>query len=109
MRQLHPIPFYGWAASMPWRERLLLMILVAKLGGYWGHRLSHKVPWYWRFHAVQHSAAHIDWLVNSCARPFYMAFGRFSALMTVYLVGLAQPSGASPDQLPILYTVIATT
>jgi sterol desaturase/sphingolipid hydroxylase (fatty acid hydroxylase superfamily) len=88
---------------------LLLIILVAEVGGYWGHRLSHEVPWLWRFHAVHHSAAHIDWLVNSRGHPLDIAFGRFSALLPVYVVGLAQPSGASADLLPMLYTVIATT
>jgi sterol desaturase/sphingolipid hydroxylase (fatty acid hydroxylase superfamily) len=67
------------------------------------------VPWHWRFHAVHHSAAHIDWLVKSRAHPFDIAFGRFSALLPVYLVGLAQPSGASVDLLPMLYTVISTS
>ncbi|MCX5951929.1 MAG: sterol desaturase family protein [Cyanobacteria bacterium] len=109
VRHLQPIPFYGWAASLPWRERLLLIILVAEVGGYWGHRLSHEVPWLWRFHAVHHSAAHIDWLVNSRGHPVDIAFGRFSALLPVYVVGLAQPSAASPDFLPMFYTVIATT
>jgi len=109
VRHLHPIPFYGWAASLPWSERLLLILLVAEVGGYWGHRLSHEVPWLWRFHAVHHSAVHIDWLINSRAHPFDIAFGRFSALVPVYLIGLAQPSGASPDLLPMFYTVIATT
>jgi len=109
IRHLQPIPLYGWAASLPWRERLLLIILVAEVGGYWGHRLSHEVSWLWRFHAVHHSAAHIDWLVNSRGHPLDIAFGRFSALLPVYVVGLAQPSGASADLLPMLYTVIATT
>jgi len=58
---------------------------------------------------VHHSAAHIDWLVKSRAHPFDIAFGRFSALLPVYLVGLAQPSGASVDLLPMLYTVISTS
>jgi len=77
--------------------RLLLIILVAEVGGYWGHRLSHEVPWPWRFHAVHHSVAHIDWLVKSRGHPFDIAFGRFSALLPVYVVGLARPSGASAD------------
>lgn len=58
---------------------------------------------------MHHSAPHIDWLVNSRGHRFDMAFSRFSALLPVYLIGLAQPSGASPDLLPMLYTVIATT
>ena len=109
-RHFHATSLSGsWAASLPWRERLLLIVLVAEVGGYWGHRLSHEVPWLWRFHAVHHSAPYIDWLVNSRAHPFDMAFGRFSALVPVYLIGLAQPSDSSPDLLPILYTLIATT
>lgn len=36
------------------------VVLLSDLFVYWGHRLQHKVPLLWRFHAVHHSAEHLD-------------------------------------------------
>jgi len=49
-------------ASMPLVTQLGLIVLLAELGGYWTHRLSHTVPALWRFHAVHHSPRELDWL-----------------------------------------------
>ena len=32
---------------------------------YWMHRTFHRVPVLWRFHAVHHSAQHLDWLATT--------------------------------------------
>ena len=39
------------------------------LGSYWGHRLTHQVPFLWRFHAVHHSIEHMDWLAAGRLHP----------------------------------------
>ncbi len=49
-------------ASLPLVTQLGLIVLLAELGGYWTHRLSHTVPALWRFHAVHHSPRELDWL-----------------------------------------------
>ncbi len=61
---------------------------------YWGHRALHASPFLWRFHAIHHSAEELDWLVNTRAHPFDMVFTRLSGLAPVYLLGLAQSTGA---------------
>lgn len=43
--------------------------LIANLGGYLGHRLSHEIPFLWRFHAVHHSIAEMDWLAAARVHP----------------------------------------
>src|SRR5215510_6785638 len=35
-------------------------VLVANVGAYFGHRLSHQIPFLWRFHSVHHSTSEMD-------------------------------------------------
>jgi sterol desaturase/sphingolipid hydroxylase (fatty acid hydroxylase superfamily) len=46
-----------------WTQAVLAVVL-GDLGVYGVHRLQHRVPWLWRFHAVHHSAEEMDWLVG---------------------------------------------
>ena len=64
--------------SQPWWLQAIEMILLSDLFVYWGHRLQHKVPFLWRFHAVHHSAEHLDWLAAHREHP----------LDSIYTIGL---------------------
>jgi sterol desaturase/sphingolipid hydroxylase (fatty acid hydroxylase superfamily) len=50
----------------------------------------------------------MDWLVNTRAHPVDMFVGRFSGLLPIYLLGLAQPIAGTADFLPVLYTLLGT-
>lgn len=54
--------FSLWPASWPPVAQLFLAILVAELGHYWFHRVSHENAWVWRLHATHHSATRLYWL-----------------------------------------------
>jgi len=59
--------------------------------GYGGHRLSHEVPFLWRFHAVHHSSQRLDWISAGRLHPVE---GLFAGLMVgppLLLLGL-QPA-----------------
>jgi sterol desaturase/sphingolipid hydroxylase (fatty acid hydroxylase superfamily) len=73
-----PSDFREAVASQPWWLQFLEVILLSDLLIYWGHRLQHRVGFLWRFHAVHHSAEHLDWLAAHREHP----------LDTVYTVGL---------------------
>jgi sterol desaturase/sphingolipid hydroxylase (fatty acid hydroxylase superfamily) len=103
-----PSGMYAWAAALPLRVRFVLAIVVGEFGAYWGHRWSHEIPLLWRFHAVHHSAQEMDWLVNTRAHPFDMLVGRFSGLLPIYVLGLAQPMGTTVDVVPLLYAIVGT-
>lgn len=51
-----------WPSGWPLLAQLFLAILVAELGHYAFHRLSHENPWVWRLHATHHSAPRLYWL-----------------------------------------------
>jgi sterol desaturase/sphingolipid hydroxylase (fatty acid hydroxylase superfamily) len=36
---------------------------------YWAHRLSHEVPFLWRFHVIHHSSKQMDWVSGVRAHP----------------------------------------
>jgi sterol desaturase/sphingolipid hydroxylase (fatty acid hydroxylase superfamily) len=105
VHQLEPAPFYHWASGAPFWLRLLAATLVSEVGGYWGHRWSHEIPFLWRFHAVHHSSEELDWLVSSRAHPVDKVFMRLCGLVPLYVLGLAQPSADDLDLAPVLVAI----
>ena len=58
-------PGYGiWPRGWPLWIQVVLGIIVAEFGLYWGHRIAHEWPPLWRFHAVHHSVTRL-WIVNT--------------------------------------------
>jgi len=75
---LVPGGFRAAVASQSWWLQALQVVLLADFLIYWGHRIQHRIPVLWRFHAVHHSAEHLDWLAAHREHP----------LDTIYTVGL---------------------
>lgn len=94
--------FAHWPAPV----RLFAAMVVAEVGLYWGHRWCHEVPLLWRFHAVHHSPAHIDFLVNSRGHPVDFVFTRLCGLMPLYALGMGTPVAGDPGPIPVLVMLI---
>jgi sterol desaturase/sphingolipid hydroxylase (fatty acid hydroxylase superfamily) len=105
---LAPGGLYRFTATLPFGVRLMAGLLVGEVGYYWGHRLTHQIPFLWRFHAIHHSAEEIDWLVNTRAHPVDFVFTRLCGLVPMYVLGLAQPMGTSLDLVPVIVTLLGT-
>ncbi len=65
-------------ASQPIWLQIVEVLVLSDLLIYWGHRLQHRVGFLWRFHAVHHSAEHLDWLAAHREHP----------LDSIYTIGL---------------------
>jgi sterol desaturase/sphingolipid hydroxylase (fatty acid hydroxylase superfamily) len=104
-----PSSFLDLTASMPLWARVLAGLIAGEAGYYWGHRLSHEIPFLWRFHAIHHSAEEMDFLVNTRAHPFDIVFSRFCGLIPIYILGLGGPIGASGSVVPVIVTLIGTS
>jgi sterol desaturase/sphingolipid hydroxylase (fatty acid hydroxylase superfamily) len=73
-----PANFRSAVAAQPWWLQAIQVIVLSDFFVYWGHRLQHRVPLLWRFHAIHHSAEHLDWLAAHREHP----------VDTVYTMGL---------------------
>ena len=51
--------------GLPWLVQFGLAMLLTDVVQYWFHRLFHRVPFLWGFHAVHHSAKAMDWLAGA--------------------------------------------
>ncbi len=90
-----PADFYEQVAALPLWLRIVAALVVGEIGFYWGHRLTHALPWLWRFHAVHHSAEHMDFLVNTRAHPVDIVFTRLCGLIPLYVLGLTGGGGGA--------------
>lgn len=55
----------AYIGSQPFVLQLFLIMLFTDFAQYWLHRIFHQVPFLWKFHAVHHSAQHMDWLAGA--------------------------------------------
>ncbi|NBV44998.1 MAG: sterol desaturase family protein [Planctomycetia bacterium] len=110
-RVLHGADWFGWYGSVsawPLWLKLPVALVVNDLGAYWVHRWVHRSPLLWRFHAVHHSAEHLDWLVNTRAHPVDIVLIRLGGLAPVYLLGLGMSSSGKPEIGVMVVTIVGT-
>ena len=90
--------FFDWAAvppvqaairGLPGLIQFVLLVFVADFTQYWVHRAFHAVPVLWRFHAVHHSAEHMDWLAGSRLHLVDVAVTRGLTYVPIYVLGFA--------------------
>jgi lathosterol oxidase len=93
--------FFYWAASPRFQDlvasqplvlQFVELLVVADLAEYAVHRLFHRVPWLWRFHAIHHSARELDWLAGSRLHLLDIVVTRGLSFVPLYLFGFAQPA-----------------
>ncbi len=78
-----------WPTSWPLALQLVLAAVLAEGLSYWQHRLSHRIPWLWRFHALHHSGERLN-LVRA-GRFHFVDIGPGAFLSLVPLVLLGAP------------------
>jgi len=90
---------FGWMVSHDFQlavqriwfiPQLLLCILVADLAQYWTHRAYHEIPFFWKFHAVHHSAKTMDWLAGSRQHVFEIIATRVLVLAPLFVLGFSE-------------------
>jgi len=56
-------------AAWPMTLQAVVVVMLGDVAVYWFHRACHALPLLWRFHAVHHSAEHLDWLAAHREHP----------------------------------------
>ncbi len=108
VHQAVPAGLTAAVAAWPVWLRIVTSVLVGEIGFYWGHRWSHEIPLLWRFHAIHHSAEHLDYLVNTRAHPVDMVFTRLCGLVPLYILGLGSPATREGSLIPVLVVLLGT-
>ncbi len=74
-------------ASQPiWLQVIEIMVLT-DLTQYWVHRLFHRIPFLWGFHAVHHSTQTMDWLAGSRMHVVEIVALRGLTVIPMYALG----------------------
>ncbi len=75
--------------GLPVWGQFLLAVFCADMAQALLHRVYHKVPWLWRFHAVHHSSRKMDWLAGSRVHIVEILLTRSAVLLPLVLLGFA--------------------
>ena len=86
---LAPAEFRAWVGGRPWFVQLPVLIILSDLGFYTMHRLFHKIPWLWKFHAVHHSIEELDWLAAHRVHPLDQIMTKGVSLLPVFALGFS--------------------
>ena len=55
----------AWIGAQPLALQVVEIMIATDFIQYWFHRLFHRIPFLWGFHAVHHSTRAMDWLAGS--------------------------------------------
>ncbi len=73
--------------GLPEWGAIALAAVVVAVANYWGHRLTHTVPFLWRFHSVHHSIEQMDWVASGRLHPLDQAFTQAFTVFPLVLLG----------------------
>jgi sterol desaturase/sphingolipid hydroxylase (fatty acid hydroxylase superfamily) len=82
--------FRAWVAALPFLVQLVSIMFLTDLVQYWVHRLFHRIPALWRFHAVHHSAQNMDWMAGARMHFFEILVLRGTTVFPMILLGFSQ-------------------
>lgn len=69
--------------------QVICVLLIGDLWYYYAHRLCHRVPFLWRFHAIHHSIEDMDWLAAHRVHPIDQTLTSGAATVIPILLGFS--------------------
>lgn len=94
-------PIQDVASSLPWAVQIVAIMLLTDFVQYWVHRTFHTVPFLWKFHAVHHSAQHMDWIAG--ARMHFLEIIVLRALTATPMFAIGFDESAIQTYILIVY------
>jgi len=86
-------------SDLPLWVQIVLLFFVVDFVQYWVHRLFHKIPLLWRFHAIHHSSKTLDWLSTQRWHPLN------HIVYTMLIVDFMYVFGFSPKAMGLYLTL----
>ncbi|MCW5961147.1 MAG: sterol desaturase family protein [Pyrinomonadaceae bacterium] len=80
----------NFVAGQPWIVQFLEAVLIVNVVGYFAHRLSHTIPFLWKFHAIHHSSENLDWLAAARVHPVDQIISRAMMFVPLYVLGFSK-------------------
>ena len=93
--------FRAWVAALPFAAQFIAIMFLTDLVQYWVHRLFHRIPALWRFHAVHHSAQAMDWIAGARMHFFEILALRSTTVIPMIVLGFSQ--GAVNAYILVVY------
>jgi sterol desaturase/sphingolipid hydroxylase (fatty acid hydroxylase superfamily) len=100
---------FGPVASQPTALIVVELLLLMDLLTYLTHRLFHRVPWLWRFHAIHHSATHVRWSTAGRIHPINEILNYASTLIPCFLMGFPLSLALPLFPFLVVYALAAHT
>ena len=94
----------AWISSLPFLVQVPAIMFLTDLVQYWVHRAFHRLPWLWRFHAVHHSARHMDWMAGARMHFFEIVMLRGTTVIPMIVLGFSQVAVQSYALIVYLYS-----
>lgn len=82
--------FRAWVAALPFFVQFVAIMFLTDIVQYWVHRLFHRIPALWRFHAVHHSAQSMDWIAGARMHFFEILILRGMTVIPAIVLGFSQ-------------------
>lgn len=77
----------GAVGAQPVALQVIEIMFLTDLVQYWVHRLFHRVPMLWKFHAVHHSAKTLDWMAGARMHFVEIIVLRGTTVIPMYIFG----------------------
>lgn len=84
-----PIRLRECVAALPLWLQVPSALVISDVAFYLVHRLFHKIPWMWKFHAVHHSIQEMDWLAAHRVHPIDQILTKGGSLLLIFALGLS--------------------
>jgi sterol desaturase/sphingolipid hydroxylase (fatty acid hydroxylase superfamily) len=84
--------FRAWVAALPFVVQFIAIMFITDVMQYWVHRLFHRIPALWRFHAVHHSAQNMDWIAGARMHFLEILILRGTTVIPTIMLGFSQAS-----------------
>ncbi|MES2694285.1 MAG: sterol desaturase family protein [Verrucomicrobiota bacterium] len=94
----------AWVGSLPFVVQFIAIMFLTDFVQYWVHRTFHRIPWLWRFHAVHHSAQHMDWMAGARMHFLEILVLRSTTVIPMFVLGFSSAAMNAYIFLVYLYS-----